>query len=417
MKRVLLVCYYFPPLGGAGVTRPLALFRHLPEFGYECHVLTVKPVAYRSFEPDLLEGLPVDRIYRSGSSDPQRLMYLLGVRLVKDRTIRGTRTISDRYFPDPKIGWVRRAVALGRTLLSNRDYDAIISTSPPISAHLAARKLSREFGRPWIADFRDFWGIQPPERVFADHPSRLRRARKLLEAIQAEATDLTAVNPTIGGYVGAPHVVYNCYDDILAQGWRIPTDSRFIIGVLGAINDTTPIAPLLRVLDQLRRERPDLFARIMVRQVGEADPAWLNEQLESYRLHDRFELYGWQSRRETVNLLSETSLMYLGVGSEHDRGLSTGRVYTMLSSGRPVLAYAPPDSELRRLIESTGGGFTFYEPVLDPAVAHLAGLVEAHGRGQAAVMPRPAYAEPYGSRKMAEQFAAILGRYAAPAYR
>ncbi|MCK4574663.1 MAG: glycosyl transferase family 1, partial [candidate division Zixibacteria bacterium] len=64
MKRVLLVCYYFPPLGGAGVGRPLSLFRYLPQFGYECDLLTVKPVAYRGYEPELLEGLDQSRIYR-----------------------------------------------------------------------------------------------------------------------------------------------------------------------------------------------------------------------------------------------------------------------------------------------------------------------------------------------------------------
>ena len=56
-KRILLICYYFPPLGGAGISRPLALFKHLKKFGYECDVLTVKNVAYHFYAPDLLDGL------------------------------------------------------------------------------------------------------------------------------------------------------------------------------------------------------------------------------------------------------------------------------------------------------------------------------------------------------------------------
>ena len=45
MKRVLLISYYFPPLGLAGSGRPAQLFRGLPEKGIDCHVLTVKPAA------------------------------------------------------------------------------------------------------------------------------------------------------------------------------------------------------------------------------------------------------------------------------------------------------------------------------------------------------------------------------------
>ena len=54
-KKVLLICYYFPPLGLAGVGRPLNLFKRLPRFGWDCHVLTVKPVTYWAYEPDLLD--------------------------------------------------------------------------------------------------------------------------------------------------------------------------------------------------------------------------------------------------------------------------------------------------------------------------------------------------------------------------
>ena len=57
MNKVLLICYYFPPLGGAGISRPLSLFKHLPEHGIDCDVLTVEPVTYRIYEPELLDGL------------------------------------------------------------------------------------------------------------------------------------------------------------------------------------------------------------------------------------------------------------------------------------------------------------------------------------------------------------------------
>src|SRR5439155_16010008 len=38
--RVLLLAYYFPPIGGAGAQRPARFVRHLPAFGYEPVVVT-----------------------------------------------------------------------------------------------------------------------------------------------------------------------------------------------------------------------------------------------------------------------------------------------------------------------------------------------------------------------------------------
>lgn len=419
MRRVLLVCYYFPPMSGAGVTRPLALFRHLPEYDWECHVLTVKPVAYRAFEPELLEGLPEERIYRAGSTDPQRLMYLMGLRTVADRVIRRGRGMSDWYFPDPKVGWVRRAVALGRTLLANRDYDAILSTSPPISSHLVARKLSREFRRPWIADFRDYWAIRPdrPEEQYAEQPGRLRRVKRLLGAIRTDATEVTAVNETVGEYVRANSVIYNCYDENVAAGWKLPSGKEFVIGVLGTLNEVTPVAPLLRILDRLRREQPELFARVKVVQVGETDLEWIRDQIDGYGMGERFELYGWRSRRETVEILSEASVLYLGVASEAERGLSTGRVYTMLASGRPILAWAPEVSELAQLIAYTGSGRSFFGEDGSSAAGYLSELIRAHDEGLTVVTLDPAYAKEFSSGAMTEQFAGLLDRQEVRGYR
>ncbi len=39
---VLMIAYYFPPMGGAGVQRTLKFAKYLPEFGWSPHVLTVR---------------------------------------------------------------------------------------------------------------------------------------------------------------------------------------------------------------------------------------------------------------------------------------------------------------------------------------------------------------------------------------
>ena len=76
------------------------------------HVLTVKPVTYWAYEPELLDGLDTSRVYRSGSRDPQRIMHLLGVRRIKASAIQGSAKITDKFFPDSKVGCQEHMQAL-----------------------------------------------------------------------------------------------------------------------------------------------------------------------------------------------------------------------------------------------------------------------------------------------------------------
>jgi len=45
VKKVLIICYYWPPAGGPGVQRWLNFVKFLPEFGIE-------PVVYIPENPD-----------------------------------------------------------------------------------------------------------------------------------------------------------------------------------------------------------------------------------------------------------------------------------------------------------------------------------------------------------------------------
>ncbi len=410
MKRVLLICYYFPPLGGAGVARPLGLYKHLPMHGWECDVLAVKNVAYRSYEPELLDGLDTSHIYRAGSTDPQRLLYLLGMREVKDRTFEKGRSFAESFFPDSKVGWVRSAVRLGRTLASNRKYDAMISTSPPMSSHLVGLQLAKECRIPWIADFRDFWHAHPAEQIFEG--SKLDRALDLLKQITTMSAELTAVNASIQEYFGRGEVIMNSVELEFISLWQQPQPTKdFIIGVLGTLNEFSPIEPLLQLLARYRQEQPELFQKIKVIYIGIADTVLLNAQLQHYQLTDIFTYHGAKNRKESIRLLQECSLLHVAMPAEKDKVFSTGRIFTLLASGRPILAAAPENSEVARLVQSSeGGGALFLPNRLNGAITYLTEQIKKQQQGILPTIAPLASRLRYSSESMAEQFAAILNR-------
>ena len=408
--RALLIGYYFPPLGGAGVGRPLALYRQLPQYGWECHVLTVKAVAYRVHEPELLRDVDTTRIYRAGSYDPQRLLYLLGVRKVSDANIHRSKRVSGGFFPDSKVGWVRPAVRLGRVLGVNHRYDVIISTSPPISSHLVARQLATELNTPWVADFRNYWEVHKPVDVYGD-PRKIEQAQNLLAGIRQQASAVTALSSTIGDFVQADEAIPNGYDSQLAGLWQpSPQNNDFVIGLLGTFDDICPVDPLLKMLATVRQTQPMLFNKIRLLQVGRVDSQWLSLQLERYDLTDTCNCRGFHSRAETIRILSDASLFYISVASEKESGVIPGRIYTLLASGRPIIAAVPHGSEVEKLLTPTGNGFCFTEDNISHAADYLCEKISSSEKDTLAISPIPDYAREFSSEQMVRRFAGLLDK-------
>ena len=63
-KRVLFVAYLFPPVGGVGVHRATKFVKYLPEFGWDCSVLTALNPSAPLFDESLLKNIPAETIIR-----------------------------------------------------------------------------------------------------------------------------------------------------------------------------------------------------------------------------------------------------------------------------------------------------------------------------------------------------------------
>jgi glycosyltransferase involved in cell wall biosynthesis len=409
-KKVLLITYYFPPLGGAGIARPLALFQNLPLHKYECHILTVKSVLYRAYEPELLQELDSSKIFRSGSRDPSRLLYLLGMRHISAKAAESSRDLSRKFFPDAKAGWIKPAIRMGEKLVKSNNYDLIMSTSPPISAHVIAQELAQVSGIPWVADFRDFWTSYKAEDYF-DSDSKKNKAKELLDEIKSFANSIVAVNESVARYVGAKSVVTNCYDSNLAKQWKKPQlKHRFTIGVFGTISDLTPIEPLLMVLQTVKKSRPEIYSHIRVFQVGQVDSKWLKQKVKDFGLKDIFDIREFQTRAKAIELLSEAALFYVGVSPEQGFGLTTNRIFTLLSSGRPILAYTVSGSEFDRIISHSVNSFRFDDSNTAEAGRYLSQTAQKYFNGDLSIDVEPASVREFSSDRMVEKFVTLFNR-------
>lgn len=413
VKKLLLISYYFPPLGLAGVTRARHLFRLLPEFGWESHILTVKPIAYRGFEPELLEGLDQTRIHRCGSYDPQRIMHLLGFSVVKAASIEAARPVSSLFFPDSKIGWVGPAIRMAKRLHAQLQFDAVMSTSPPVSAHLVGLSVSTELQIPWIADFRDPWTTRTIDREYRSKRHR-SKAEALLRAIRKQASAITAVTNGVGAYVGATDIVFNAFSTEHTARWTAQSDpAKFRIGLLGTIAPNQ-VEPLCRLLSHLMQREPLLRSRIVADQVGTAHLPELREAFASCGVDDLLQAHGRLSREETIRLLANSSLMYLGVSKQHDQMVLTSRLFDLLASGRPLLISAPDQSDLAEFAASVSTARVSSQPDLLDQLDWVVQLIRSHQAGELRFAVPPDHALPYADSELARKISAILERITLP---
>jgi hypothetical protein len=410
-RKILLVSYYFPPLGMGGVGRALGLYKYLPRFGFDVTVLTVKKVLYPEYDESLLQNLDSAGIIRTGSSDPARILYLLGVR--KSQGESGTKkTISQKYFPDSKAGWKKFAFRKAGRLLRKKEFAAIITTSPPPSAHQIGLALKRKYRLPWVADFRDFWFSRPIEEVYSD-AELIGKALKLKDEIIKLADAIVAVNDDIKKYLGRGDVISNGAEPEHIDIWRIAgakSHQKFIIGILGTINYLCPVEPLFRALRHLENKSAARRKEISIIQVGHYDKSMMTGFLAKYNLSDKVELRGYLPRKEAIGALSGADLLYLGVGKFEKLNILPGRIFDYLISGKPILAIVPENSEAANLIREYGQGKVIAGDNVEEIVSYITGLADGSGADLISRPTNSAELHKYTTLALAEKYGALLTR-------
>ncbi|MFM9007337.1 MAG: glycosyltransferase, partial [Bacteroidota bacterium] len=173
LKKLLVISYYWPPAGGAGVQRCLKFVRHLPEFGYEPIVITVddRAATYPVTDPTLQSDIPAGvRVIRTKSFEPLSVLSrLVGKENVpyggfantrkESRVQRLLRWVRGNFFiPDARKGWVSYALQAATRIIREEQIERVLISSPPHSSQLIGLQLKKRFpGLTWIADMRDPW--------------------------------------------------------------------------------------------------------------------------------------------------------------------------------------------------------------------------------------------------------------------
>ncbi len=381
MKKVLIITYYWPPSGGAGVQRWLKFVKYLRDFGWEPVVYTAEnpevPVIDESLEKDIPEGILV---LRTKAREPYQLYKRFTGRKQTDRI--QTAFLSEKkkpgiienisiwirgnfFIPDARCFWINPSVNYLKNWLSKNPVDLIISTGPPHSMHLIAMQLKKLTGIPWLADFRDPWTNIDFYNQLKLSRIADRKHKHLEEKVLRTADAITVISKGMAEdfnriFAREYHLVTNGFDeddfvDIIDQ----PIHDKFRISHIGSLVKTRNPIVFWQALSELINDNPDLAKKIEIALTGNVDVS-VRESVKEFGLEKVVIYQEYIPHAKLVNEFNKTTALLLLINETPNANLIlTGKLFEYLGAKRPIICIGPTDGNTSTILRDTNTGYCF----------------------------------------------------------
>lgn len=353
--RLLVLTHTFPPSRVANAKRPGYLVRAFLTAGWQVDVITSRI----GMEPGEAETIthphlrvirladPIDQIVRNLSRRPalQRAVQLV---------------INGLMWPDEYALWSLRALRAARKLAP---HDRVLAFVIPASMFLSGLP-SRLVDSHWVFDLQE--SVTPQYRL---HPRRSMLHRAMLPLLAklerralhkagrvvftADTNRRACIDQGLVPEIRTAHVPY-FYD---AEAFRVPAKAvseQFQIVYLGVFDWRGARSPetFLRALAKFLEKRPEARPRTNFLFHGH----WLPEHnrfIEELKLTDVVTLRPPVPYEEYIHKLKESPILLLVVAGAHNLFMPS-KIVDYFGARRPILAFVPRDSEMRRVLEQAG---------------------------------------------------------------
>ncbi len=367
MKRLLLFAYFYPPLGGPPVYRPVKLVKYLSKLGWETDVISVKNITYHSIDSSLAAEDKAANVFRTASFDPMSLLNKVasGSRDMEKTVYFKTpeffkKILRSMFFIDDKIGWYPKAYNKASMLCKIKKYDAVMGTMGPYTSGVIACVISEKYNIPLIADFRDYWTQNP----FLKFPTFIHK--KVAEAWEHRMLKQSTLYTTTSSIMGADlaekydtellnknHVMYNGWDDDDFTGLSVKkNESKKIISYIGTLYSLRTPSFFINVLKKMKKSG-ELPQNVTFRFVGNFYAQELN-QLQDKELSEYIEIIPQVEHNEAVKLMVNSDALLIFNPTIMGNGIVPGKLFESLRTARPILAMVAPKGEVATILQSQG---------------------------------------------------------------
>ncbi len=385
MQKILILTYYWPPSGGAGVQRWLKFVKYLQNFGYQPIVYTAlngeMPVIDTSLQTDVPDNIVV---LKTPIWEPYSI-YKKFIGRKKDDKINAsflnetkktgfTQKISvwirgNFFIPDARKYWIKPSIKYLDEYLKNNTINYIISSGPPHSMHLIALGLKKHHPTiKWIADFRDPWtNIDFYEQLMLSNWANKKHHQQQLNVI-TQANCVLSVGQTMsdeflefyknsgGKDVNKFKVITNGFDNEDIKSNTVIKDEKFSIAHIGTlVKDRNPQV-LWKVLSKLIKENPSFEKQLQIKLVGKID-IYVKEQIEVFGLSKYVYKIDYLPHNEVITEQQKSKILLLLVNNtKNAKGILTGKFFEYMLANVPVLAIGPNNGDLAKIMHQTQVG-------------------------------------------------------------
>lgn len=384
-KKVLILTYYWPPAGGAGVQRCLKFVKYLREFNWEPIVYTVEngemPVVDHSLLKDVPEGIS---ILKTPIWEPYSI-YKKFIGRKKEDTINAAFLSENKktslaeklsvwirgnfFIPDARKFWIRPSINYLTDFLKKNSIDVVLSSGPPHSMHLIALGLKKQFPDiKWVADFRDPWtNIDFYEdlrlSIFADKKHRHLEKQVLLKADAVNVVGKTWCKEMVEIYKSAGgkkfekfSAITNGYDEQDIYKGFIEKDQKFSIAHIGSLVKSRNPEVLWRALSELIKTNAAFEKQLEIKLVGKIDYSVI-ESIEKYNLNHYLKKIDYLPHEEVMKEQQRSKILLLLVNNtKNAKGILTGKFFEYMASNVPIIAIGPEDGDLSEILNDTRCG-------------------------------------------------------------
>src|SRR5512138_1816442 len=378
MKRALVITYYWPPSGGAGVQRWLKFTKYLRRFGWEPVIYTPENPEYPETDPTLEKDIPEHlTVVRRPIREPYQAYKRVIGRKKEDKIaaaflsetkqnallqnlsvwIRG-----NLFIPDARALWIRPSVKFLDGYLRDNPVDAVISTGPPHSMHLIAMDVAERLNLPWLADFRDPWTNIDFYKDLRLTRLADRRHRKLEQKVLSKASAVTVVGTTMAeefwNIVNRQYsVITNGFDpdDSDPLGDASP-DPGFSIAHIGTMSGSRNPLAAWQALEELVSAVQGFGHDLRIKLVGKVDYTVI-QSLEQHHLTPFLDKIDYMPHSEVVRCQKASRVLLLIINNTPNaKTILTGKFFEYLSARRPILCLGPPDGDAASILSETQSG-------------------------------------------------------------
>lgn len=378
MKKALIITYYWPPSGGAGVQRWLKFVKYLREFGWEPIVYTPENPEFPEIDESLYSDIPKNlTIIKTPIREPYHAYKWFIGRTKKEKINAGFLSEKKRnpvlenisvwirgnfFIPDARMLWIKPSVRFLLKYLSENPVDIIISTGPPHSMHIIAMKISKSLKLPWVADFRDPWTNIDFYKDLKLTSWANSRHHNLERMVLSNASAVISISPSMADDFNS---IYMRHYDIITNGFDwddmnptnlVELDQKFSISYIGTMVSTRNPITFWEAIRSVLKENKDFGNDLVIKLVGKVDFK-VRESVEQFGLSRYVENIGYTPHKEVVKIQQESQVLLLVINNTPNSGMIlTGKFYEYLAARRPVLCLGPVDGDAARILYQTHAG-------------------------------------------------------------